>query len=504
MSAQRRTHSILLTALGLALGACDDGAGRGRELGLGPADDVREVVEGDYGPIAQYLVDNANTPVPSGQGESGGSDGGVDPSAGGSGSDGGGDPSGGLGCSGFSCNDGQCIDASWRCDAITDCSGGEDEANCGNDGGNGSGGGGDCSGFACNDGSCIDASWQCDGYSDCSGGEDESGCGGSGGDPSGGDPSGGDPSGGDSCDGFRCDDGLCVEWSWVCDGYADCAVSEDESGCSVDADASLGLTQPPRVQEGPALDCIAKWTVGGGAAGAAAGEAISKACEGGGVVVGLATGGGGFAAATVCFAGDVTQIDAVVGGIFGAVAGLVGGIASCEGDALAEAGSALQAVLSVGSIPTYKVEASGTTETKRCGIPVDVPLSGDQADCDQRHSTMKQFEQNEPHSCDIDIGNVGNDAASIAAACSEIRKNFDNAAKLADLRLDVGRACYENGDKGPMGNSDFGHQFAWCSVHKAMQRCVTQANHAKLKCDLTQTMAQHFLPAGCENVLACQ
>ena len=90
-------------------------------------------------------------------------------------------------------------------------------------------------------------------------------------------------------------------------------------------------------------------------------------------------------------------------------------------------------------------------------------------------STMKAFEQSEPHSCNIDIGNVGNDPASIAAACSEIRKNFDNAAKLADLRLDVGRACYENGNKGPMGNSDFGHQFAWCSVHQAMQRCVTQA-----------------------------
>ena len=55
-----------------------------------------------------------------------------------------------------------------------------------------------------------------------------------------------------------------------------------------------------------------------------------------------------------------------------------------------------------------------------------------------------------------------------------------------------------------MGNSDFGHQFAWCGVHEAMQKCVEQANHAKLRCPLTQTMAQHYLPGGCGNVLACQ
>lgn len=466
--------------------ACDE-AGGARGLGQ-VSGKPRLVEEGNYGPIAQYLVDNAGSAAPGSDGTDGAEAGGSDDGAG---ADTGAEPPA-PGCDGFACNDGECIAADWRCDQITDCASGEDEQDCAADPGTPDAP--SCQGFTCNDGACIDAAWQCDDYVDCTGGEDEQNCA----------PGTGGGDDGAACDGFTCDDGACIEASWQCDDYVDCNGGEDEANCAA-APAPLGLAAAPETQAGPAIDCIAQWTVGGAGAGVVAGELVSKGCAAGGVVVGLATAGGGFAAATVCLGADVVQIDAVVGGISGAVAGLVGGVATCEGNALAEAGAALMSLVTGGaSVPTYQVEASANADAKQCGIPLEVPLSGDEAECSALHDEMKEFDSTKPHSCNVDIGNVGNDAASIAAACDEIRTAFDNAATLADKRLAIGEQCYDNGKVGPMGSSDFGHQFAWCSVHQAMQRCLTQAQHPKLACELSQTMAQHFLPGGCENVLACQ
>ena len=118
----------------------------------------------------------------------------------------------------FTCIDGQCIDAAWRCDGIADCSDRDDEAACDDDADAGDGG---CAAtqFACTDGSCIPAQWRCDGeYSDCAAGEDEQDCDGTPG----------------SCapTQFTCDDGQCIAGDWKCDGIVDCQAGEDESGCT--------------------------------------------------------------------------------------------------------------------------------------------------------------------------------------------------------------------------------------------------------------------------------
>ena len=174
-----------------------------------------------------------------------------------------------------------------------------------------------CTGFECADGSCIDASWECDGVDDCASAEDEVNC----------QP---EPEG---CDGFACGYGSCIAAGWVCDGILDCTDASDEASCGV-AQRDLDLTG----QRAPArLDasCVFTMTVGGGAAGAAAGEVISKACVGGGVVVGITTSAtgagavGGFGAAAICGVADISQVDAIAGGLAGAVTGLIGGVTFC-------------------------------------------------------------------------------------------------------------------------------------------------------------------------------
>jgi hypothetical protein len=99
----------------------------------------------------------------------------------------------------FVCNNGAPIQASWRCDGVSDCPNGEDEA---------------CPGgmLVCEDGLRIPAGWQCDGVSDCAGGEDELDCGSS-------------PS-------ITCRDGTTIPASRQCDGVADCADEEDELDCT--------------------------------------------------------------------------------------------------------------------------------------------------------------------------------------------------------------------------------------------------------------------------------
>ncbi len=98
----------------------------------------------------------------------------------------------------FVCGDGSTIAATWQCDGVADCPGGEDE---------------ECADgtFACAGGPSIPAGWRCDGVEDCSGGDDEADC---------------HPD-------FRCDDGTLVPASQECDRFVDCPNGEDERDCTM-------------------------------------------------------------------------------------------------------------------------------------------------------------------------------------------------------------------------------------------------------------------------------
>ncbi|MCR9163802.1 MAG: LDL receptor domain-containing protein [bacterium] len=201
-----------------------------------------------------------------------------------------------------------------------------------------------CGGFECADGTCIDASWECDGLSDCAAAEDEANC-------------------GEACSGHTCGDGTCIQADWVCDAFVDCADGSDEAACGV-SQPGFDLTG----QRAPAkLDgtCVFTTTATGAVTGAAAAEVISTSCVGGGVLVGVASAptgagaAGGFGVAAVCGVADVTQIDAIAGGLAGAVTGLVGGVTFCDGGIVDQANSFIDWLWGnePESIPVYTIQA---------------------------------------------------------------------------------------------------------------------------------------------------
>lgn len=109
----------------------------------------------------------------------------------------------------FSCDDGYCIPASWRCDSYPDCEDESDEANCTR-----------CSTaslFLCRaTGRCLHQKFHCDGRVQCPGGADEQRC----------------PR---RCadDQFLCrGETACVDRDSVCDGHPDCPDGSDERNCS--------------------------------------------------------------------------------------------------------------------------------------------------------------------------------------------------------------------------------------------------------------------------------
>uniref|UniRef100_A0A8C6P698 Low density lipoprotein receptor-related protein 2b n=1 Tax=Nothobranchius furzeri TaxID=105023 RepID=A0A8C6P698_NOTFU len=105
----------------------------------------------------------------------------------------------------FTCQEGQCISLSYRCDHMMDCVDNSDERNCNYP---------QCTEKTCANGACYSNSQHCNGLQDCRDGSDELNC-------------------TQHCPihQFQCTNGYCVPQSFVCDHWDDCGDNSDEQGC---------------------------------------------------------------------------------------------------------------------------------------------------------------------------------------------------------------------------------------------------------------------------------
>merc|ERR1711970_545036 len=106
----------------------------------------------------------------------------------------------------FSCDNGNCINASWKCDGDNDCGDMSDENNCE----------AKCRAnqFTCDNKKCVPANWKCDNMDDCGDNSDEKNCA--------------------TCSSsqFTCDNKKCVPANWKCDNMDDCGDNSDEKNCA--------------------------------------------------------------------------------------------------------------------------------------------------------------------------------------------------------------------------------------------------------------------------------
>lgn len=110
----------------------------------------------------------------------------------------------------FQCNNGDCINAIYRCDRIQHCPDNSDEVHCythRKDGCN-------SDEFNCSNGQCILKDQQCNGIKNCRDGSDEQNCTGC------------------KQDEFRCQNGQCIHIDLVCDRRPHCVEAEDEIRCN--------------------------------------------------------------------------------------------------------------------------------------------------------------------------------------------------------------------------------------------------------------------------------
>lgn len=170
---------------------------------------------------------------------------------------------------------------------------------------------------------------------------------------------------------------------------------------------------------------------------------------------------------TAVKAGVVSQLDSPAPGPGDAVAIgiLVVGLAQVLGIIIAGSGQA-------------EPEKCAEPITYTCGVPdcVDIDPNADAAECRDRHDIMKWFESEiatqGKSRCSYEYSAVLKmDDFMKRGICEEVRDILQNVDHLARLRHDVGD-CYPNGEIGPMGNSDYGHQTAWCNTVNRAVNCA--------------------------------